>query len=155
MGVGQGAMAPLAMTRPDPGFWAGKRVLLTGHTGFKGAWAAIWLSRLGASVSGLALPPDQTPALYDLAEVGRLLTSSLVDLRDLAAVSRALDSREFDLVLHLAAQPIVRTAIEDPVGTFSTNVMGTAHLLQVLRATPSLRAVLCVTDRKSVCRERV
>ena len=83
MGVGQGAMAPLAMTRPDPGFWAGKRVLLTGHTGFKGAWTAIWLSRLGATVSGLALPPDQTPALYDLAEVGRLLTSSLVDLRDL------------------------------------------------------------------------
>jgi CDP-glucose 4,6-dehydratase len=137
------------MRRPDPAFWSGKRVLLTGHTGFKGSWAAIWLARMGAQVTGLALPPDQQPALFDLAGVERLVASSrFVDLRDGAAVERALKGEAFDLVLHMAAQPIVRTSIEDPVGTFAANVMGTAHLLQVLRAQAGLRAVLVITSDK-------
>ena len=128
-------------------FWTGKRVLLTGHTGFKGAWAAIWLSRLGARVTGLALPPDQRPALYDLAGVEARIESRIADLRDPQALARALDA-EFDLVLHMAAQPIVRAAIEDPVGTFATNTMGTAHLLQALRAQTALKAVLVITSDK-------
>jgi CDP-glucose 4,6-dehydratase len=132
----------------DPGFWSGKRVLLTGHTGFKGSWAAIWLAGLGAKVTGLALPPDQDPSLFDLAGVGGLVESLLVDLRDEAAVAEALASRPFDLVLHMAAQPIVRTAIEAPVATFASNVMGAVHLLQALRAQPSLKAVLVVTSDK-------
>jgi len=132
----------------DPGFWRGKRVLLTGHTGFKGSWAAIWLSGMGAEVTGLALTPDQTPSLFELAGVEALVTSLIVDLRDEAAVGEALASRPFDLVLHMAAQPIVRTAIEDPIVTFETNVMGTAHLLQALRDQASLRAVLVVTTDK-------
>lgn len=137
------------MRRPDPAFWSGKRVLLTGHTGFKGSWAAIWLARMGAQVTGLALPPDQQPALFDLAGVERLVASSrFVDLRDGAAVERALKGEAFDLVLHMAAQPIVRASIEDPVGTFAANVMGTAHLLQVLRAQAGLRAVLVITSDK-------
>lgn len=149
MGVGQGAVAPLVMRRPSPAFWAGKRVLLTGHTGFKGAWAALWLSRLGADVTGLALAPDQRPALYDLAGVeNQIAASHIADLRDLAAVEGALEGVAFDMVLHMAAQPIVRASVEDPVGTFATNVMGTAHLLQALRARPSLRAVLAVTSDK-------
>ena len=136
------------MAALDPAFWQGKRVLLTGHTGFKGSWAAIWLARLGADVTGLALAPDQTPSLFDLAGVEALTTSLIVDLRDAAAVEAALADRSFDLVLHMAAQPIVRAAIADPVATFASNVMGTVHLLQALRAKTTLRAVLAVTSDK-------
>jgi CDP-glucose 4,6-dehydratase len=132
----------------DPGFWAGRRVLLTGHTGFKGAWAALWLHRMGARVTGLALAPDQQPSLFELAAVGDLIDSRIVDLRDAQAVETALAGETFDVVLHLAAQPIVRTAINDPIATFASNVMGTAHLLQALRRQPALDAVLVVTSDK-------
>ena len=131
-----------------PSFWRGKRVLLTGHTGFKGGWAAIWLSRMGAQVTGLALAPDQAPSLFDLAGVETLVESHLIDIRDGAGVARLLGERRFDLVLHMAAQPIVRAALEDPVEAFATNVLGTAHLLQALRAQPELAAVLVVTTDK-------
>lgn len=136
------------MAAVNPRFWAGKRVLLTGHTGFKGAWAAIWLNRLGAQVTGLALPPDQTPALFTLAGVERQVASRLADLREPADLVAAIGDQAFDLVLHMAAQPIVRTSVEDPVGTFATNVMGTAHLLQTLRAQTSLQAILAITSDK-------
>lgn len=136
------------MAAVNRGFWAGKRVLLTGHTGFKGSWAAIWLSRMGAEVTGLALPPDQAPALFDLAGVARRIDSRFVDLRSAPAVGAALAQQAFDLVLHMAAQPIVRTSVEDPIGTFATNVMGTAHLLQALRGQAELQAVLVVTSDK-------
>lgn len=136
------------MARVNASFWRGKRVLLTGHTGFKGAWAAIWLSRLGAQVTGLALPPDQDPSLFHLARVDARIASRLVDLRNPEAVRAELAEGAFDLVLHMAAQPIVRAAIEDPIATFETNVMGTAHLLQALREQPSLQAVLVVTTDK-------
>jgi len=132
----------------DRAFWRGKRVLLTGHTGFKGSWAAIWLAGLGAEVTGLALPPDQQPSLYELAGVGRLVESMIVDLRDAAAVAAAIEAGSFDLVLHMAAQPIVRAAIEGPVETFATNVMGSVNLLQALRAQPALKAALVVTSDK-------
>ena len=143
MGIGRGAVAAL-----DPAFWRGKRVLLTGHTGFKGGWAAIWLDGLGAEVTGLALAPDQTPSLFELAGVANLTESLIVDLRSPADVEAALAGRGFDLVLHMAAQPIVRTAIADPVATFASNVMGTVHLLQALRAQTRLQAVLAVTSDK-------
>lgn len=136
------------MSRPDPGFWAGKRVLLTGHTGFKGAWTAIWLHRLGAEVTGLALPPDQPSSLFDLAGVAALTTSNLVDLRDRAAVAATIEGKTFDIVLHMAAQPIVRASIAAPVETFATNIMGTAHLLDALRGLAGLRAVLVITSDK-------
>jgi CDP-glucose 4,6-dehydratase len=129
-------------------FWGGKRVLLTGHTGFKGSWAAIWLSRLGAQVTGLALPPDQAPSLCDLAGVEALVDSRIADLRDARAVEDALADQPFDLVLHMAAQPIVRTAVAEPVATFAANVIGTAHLLQALRGRSELQAVLAVTSDK-------
>lgn len=130
-------------------FWNGKRVLLTGHTGFKGAWAAIWLQELGAAVTGLALPPEQDPSLFELAAVERLTCASLfVDLRDHAAVEHGLAGKSFDLVLHMAAQPIVRRAIADPVATFAANVMGAVHLLQALRSQISLLAILVITSDK-------
>jgi CDP-glucose 4,6-dehydratase len=136
------------MSRPDAGFWQGKRVLLTGHTGFKGAWAAIWLTRLGAHVTGLALAPDQPESLFDLAGVDRVAGSHLIDLRDRQAVTRFVSVQELDLVLHLAAQPLVRASIAEPVETFATNIMGTAHLLDALRGRPGLEAVLVVTSDK-------
>ena len=136
------------MAALDPAFWRGKRVLLTGHTGFKGSWAAIWLSDLGAEVTGLALPPDQEPSLFELAGVAALVDSRFADLRDFAAVAGTLAGRQFDLVLHMAAQPIVRAAIAEPVETFASNVMGAVHLLQALRAQPALQAVLVVTSDK-------
>lgn len=140
--------AALTGAGPNASFWRGKRVLLTGHTGFKGAWAAIWLSRLGAEVTGIALPPDQEPSLFDLARVGDAVRSKLVDIRDAQALCAALDGGSFDLVLHMAAQAIVRTSVEDPVGTFATNVMGTANLLQALRSHDALQAVLVITSDK-------
>jgi CDP-glucose 4,6-dehydratase len=143
LGVRRGAVAQV-----DAAFWRGKRVLLTGHTGFKGSWAAIWLAGLGADVTGLALPPDQQPSLYELAGVSQLVESMMLDLRDEAAVAAAIESRSFDIVLHMAAQPIVRTAVEQPVETFGANVMGTVHLLQALRRQRDLGAVLVVTSDK-------
>jgi CDP-glucose 4,6-dehydratase len=136
------------MARVNAGFWRGKRVLLTGHTGFKGSWATLWLSRLGAEVTGLALPPDQQPSLFHLAHVERHATSRLVDLRNPDAVRAEISGRAFDLVLHMAAQPIVRAALEDPISTYETNVMGTVHLLQALRDQAALQAVLVVTTDK-------
>ena len=141
-------MAAVKPGRINAAFWAGKRVLLTGHTGFKGSWAAIWLSRMGAQVTGLALPPEQTPALFALAGVDRQVTSRLVDLRNPDAVGVAVGGHDFDVVLHMAAQPIVRTSVEDPIGTFETNIMGTAHLLQALRRQTALQAVLAITSDK-------
>jgi CDP-glucose 4,6-dehydratase len=132
----------------NPGFWAGKRVLLTGHTGFKGSWAAIWLSRMGAQVTGLALAPDAAPSLFELAGVAGRVDSQIVDVRDGPALAAALDGRTFDIVLHMAAQAIVRTSVEDPLATFDTNVMGTARLLQALRSQPALQAVLTITSDK-------
>jgi len=132
----------------SPGFWAGKHVLLTGHTGFKGSWAAIWLTRMGAEVTGLSLPPDQTPALFTLAGIEKRIASRYVDLRNPDAVGAAVGGHAFDIVLHMAAQPIVRTSVEDPIGTFETNVMGTAHLLQALRGQAALQAVLAITSDK-------
>ena len=129
-------------------FWAGKRVLLTGHTGFKGSWAAIWLTRLGAEVTGLALPPDQSPSLFEMARVAERVDSHLGDIRDPAVIDAALSGKTFDLVLHMAAQAIVRTSVEDPIGTFDTNVMGTARLLQALRFETRLKAALVVTSDK-------
>jgi len=149
VGLGQGALETVGVTaRPDPDFWRGRKVLLTGHTGFKGGWAAIWLHHMGAKVTGLSLAPDQTPSLYDLARVGELTDSRIVDLRDRPAVAEVVASGPFDIVLHLAAQPIVRTSVEDPIGTFASNVMGTAHLLDALRTAPAPQAVLCITSDK-------
>ncbi|PWR20801.1 CDP-glucose 4,6-dehydratase [Zavarzinia compransoris] len=132
---------------PDPALWAGRRVLLTGHTGFKGAWAALWLERLGARVTGLALPAEEL-SLYTLAQVGRSLESHVADLRDPAAVERVVQAADPEIVLHLAAQPIVRRSLAEPVETFATNVMGTVHLLDSLRRARGLRALLVVTSDK-------
>jgi CDP-glucose 4,6-dehydratase len=134
--------------QPDPAFWRGRRVLLTGHTGFKGAWLAFWLTRLGASVSGLALAPTTRPSLFDLLDLQRQCDHRTGDIRDEALVRRVVAETQPEIVLHLAAQALVRASYQDPLGTFSTNVMGTAHVLDALRQSPSTRVAVMVTTDK-------
>ena len=126
---------PVASTSflPDPSFWRGKRVLLTGHTGFKGAWLALWLQRLGAQVTGLALPASTEPSLFQTAGIGNLVDSQTVDLRDAVLLAERVRQARPEVVLHLAAQALVRQSYREPVETFATNVMGTVHLLDALR----------------------
>lgn len=134
--------------RPDTSFWRGKRVLLTGHTGFKGAWLALWLQRMGAHVTGLALPPCTTPSLYDLAQVGQGMQSHVCDVRDAAAVAAVVQAAQPEVVLHLAAQALVRPSYAAPLDTFATNTMGTAHVLDALCKLPSVRVAVVVTTDK-------
>ncbi len=154
MAVGQGALeglvvgAPLSGRLPLRSTFAGKRVLLTGHTGFKGAWLAVWLRELGAQVAGLGLAPSTFPSLFDLAHVADSTDSHLADLTDPSPVSALVDSFKPDFVLHLAAQALVRPSYADPVRTFDTNVMGTAHLLDALRRAGRPCTVVVVTSDK-------
>ena len=126
----------------------GRRVLVTGHTGFKGSWLSLWLDRLGAHVYGLALDPPTTPAMYDACRLDAVVDSTIADVRDLSAVRRVLDCAQPEVVFHLAAQPIVRVSYDEPVATYETNVMGTINVLEAVRATSSVRAVVVVTSDK-------
>ena len=132
----------------DPEFWNGKRVFLTGHTGFKGSWLSLWLQKMGASVTGFALAPPTTPSLFDEARVAVGMTSILGDIRDKHALEAALLDADPEIVIHMAAQPLVRASYDDPVGTYATNVMGTVHLLEAVRKAGSVRACCVVTTDK-------
>lgn len=129
-------------------FWAGKKVFLTGHTGFKGAWLSLWLQRLGAHVTGYALEAPTSPALYKVAGVEDGMTSVIADVRDGSKLMQVMQQAAPEIVLHMAAQPLVRKSYIDPVETYSTNVMGTVHLFEAVRKTPSVRAVVNVTTDK-------
>lgn len=127
----------------------GARVFLTGHTGFKGAWMVAMLRELGASVAGFSLPPPTSPSLFDEANLGSLLERDVRgDICDLAELTRAMQEAAPDLVLHMAAQPLVLTSVDDPVGTFSTNVQGTVNVLQAVRSAPAVRAAVVITSDK-------
>ncbi|WP_275097488.1 CDP-glucose 4,6-dehydratase [Sedimenticola hydrogenitrophicus] len=135
-------------TRSSSGFWRGKRVLVTGHTGFKGSWLTLWLHRLGAKVTGISLPPCTTPNLFTLAGIEALCESHLEDIRDSAALTPLIKQVQPDLVFHLAAQPLVRASYRNPVETFATNIMGTTHVLDALRGLDSVRVAVMVTTDK-------
>jgi CDP-glucose 4,6-dehydratase len=135
------------MALPNPDFWCGKRVLLTGHSGFKGAWLALWLQRLGAQVTGLSLPPITQPNLPDVLGMP-FSQDQHCDIRDAAALRQRMQAAQPDIVLHLAAQALVRASYAQPLDTFATNVMGTANLLEAVRHTPSVRVVIAVTTDK-------
>ena len=130
-----------------PGFWRGKRVFLTGHTGFKGAWAAAWLAQMGAEVTGFALAPETEPSLWAL--LGLDMPSTLADLNDRPALDAALAAARPQIILHLAAQALVRRSYREPVATFATNVMGTVQLLDAARACDDLRAIVVATSDKA------
>ena len=142
MGIGERPVEDVAV---DPGFWKDRRVLVTGYTGFKGGWLTLWLRRMGAEVIGLANAAPTSPSLYDLARVGDGVTEAMVDICDGDAVRDAF-SGDPEIVIHMAAQPLVRRSFEDPRGTFDINVMGTVNVLEAVRATPSVRAVVNVTS---------
>jgi CDP-glucose 4,6-dehydratase len=132
----------------DTSFWKSKKVFLTGHTGFKGSWLALWLLSMGADLCGYSLDPPTDPSLYRLLDFDGQLKSIHGDIRDLPALESALRDFQPEVVIHMAAQPLVRLSYENPVETYAVNVLGTVHLLDAVRRTPSVRAVVVVTSDK-------
>ena len=132
----------------NPEFWSHKRVLLTGHTGFKGSWLALWLQNLGADVIGFALAPPTQPNLFELTRVSEHMQSVVGDVREFAHLERVIRTQRPSIVIHLAAQALVRQSYDDPLGTYTTNILGTAHLLEAIRRTDEVRAVVVVTSDK-------
>jgi CDP-glucose 4,6-dehydratase len=129
-------------------FWQGKKVLLTGHTGFKGSWLSLWLQSMGAQVIGYALNPPTNPSLFDVAEVAEGMTSIIGDIRDLEKLQAVFAKYQPEIVIHMAAQPLVRYSYVNPVETYSTNVMGTVNVLEAVRHSSSVKAVVNVTTDK-------
>ncbi|HEY5253733.1 MAG TPA: CDP-glucose 4,6-dehydratase [Acidobacteriaceae bacterium] len=129
-------------------FWQGRKVFLTGHTGFKGSWMSLWLEQLGADLMGYALPPHTSPSLFAVADVARDMTSVIGDLGELDHLQDAMLQHQPEIVFHLAAQSLVRASYQDPIRTYETNVLGTARLLESVRACGSVRAVVIVTTDK-------
>ncbi len=135
-------------TGPEPGFWSGKRVLVTGHTGFKGAWLTIWLQLMGARVAGVSLPPSSSPSLFKLVGLEGTCDSRYCDIRDSKALANHVRSIDAEIIFHLAAQPLVRASYRDPLDTFSTNFMGTANVLDALRGVQATRVAVMITTDK-------
>jgi len=132
----------------NPAFWMGKCVLLTGHTGFKGSWLSLWLQSMGVQVVGYALAPPTKPSLFEVAGVGKGMTSIIGDVRDLEHLRNVFAKHRPEIVIHMAAQPLVRYSYIEPVETYSTNVMGTVNLLEAVRGTDSIKALVNVTSDK-------
>lgn len=132
----------------NPEFWVGKRVLVTGHTGFKGSWLSIWLQSMGAIVRGIALEPPTEPALFNVANVAEGMDHHIADIRDYSAIFPLFQEFKPEIVIHMAAQPLVRLSYQQPVETYATNVMGTVHVLEAVRHTGSVRAIVNVTTDK-------
>lgn len=139
----------LEMLEMTPGFWHGKRVFLTGHTGFKGGWLSLWLQSMGAEVHGYALAPPTEPNFFSVADVEKAVTSSIIaDICDYEMLLASLQATQPDIVFHLAAQPLVIHGYQNPLETFRTNIMGTVHLLEAARATRKVKAVVNITSDK-------
>ncbi len=131
-----------------PSFWQGKKVLLTGHTGFKGSWLSLWLQSMGAQVSGLALEPPTSPDLFTQARVAQGMASHIGDIRDYDTVCKVMREVRPEIVIHMAAQPLVRLSYAEPIATYATNVMGTVHVLDAARHSDTVRAIVNVTTDK-------
>ncbi|MDZ3833308.1 MAG: CDP-glucose 4,6-dehydratase [Sphingopyxis sp.] len=138
------------MSVPDrAGVWAGRRVLVTGHSGFKGSWLSLWLHSLGAKVTGFALPPPTRPSLFALAGIEGIIERHVEgDVRDAGALYQLVETCQPEVIFHLAAQPLVRLSYREPVETYAANVMGTVHILDAARRVPGVKAILCVTSDK-------
>src|SRR5260221_742002 len=133
----------------DPQFWQGRKVFITGHTGFKGSWLSLRLKRLSAHVVGYSLPAPTTPSLYEVAGVASGMMSIAGDVRDYPRLRESLEKHRPEIVFHMAAQSVVRLSYQDPIETYSTNVMGTVNLLEALRHVAGQTAVVNVTSDKS------
>jgi CDP-glucose 4,6-dehydratase len=129
-------------------FWRNRRVLLTGHTGFKGAWLSLWLQSMGAEIQGISLAPSTKPSLFESARVDLEMRSSIGDIRDLDSIKSLVREFKPEVLFHLAAQPLVRASYADPVGTYSTNIMGTVNILEAARHCEAVRAIVNVTTDK-------
>ncbi|MBT5400292.1 NAD-dependent epimerase/dehydratase family protein, partial [bacterium] len=125
----------------DQEFWQGKRVFLTGHTGFKGSWLSLWLTSLGTEVKGYALNPSTSPSLFNEAKVGKVVDSQIGDIRDQDALYESMLKFNPDILIHMAAQPLVRYSYDAPIETYEVNVIGTAKVLEVARSCPNLKAI--------------
>lgn len=136
------------MQESNPDFWRGKRVLLTGHTGFKGSWLSLWLQSMGATLRGLSLMPPTEPALFEVARVAEGMEHHIADIRDFAAVRAHMSEFRPEIVIHMAAQPLVRLSYQQPVETYATNVMGTVHVLEAARDAGSVKAIVNITTDK-------
>ncbi len=132
----------------NPAFWHGKRVFLTGHTGFKGSWLSLWLQSMGADITGFALNPPTNPSLFEVANVAAGMRSIIGDIRDIDSLERAMMEASPEIVIHMAAQPLVRYSYANPVETYATNVMGTVHLFEAVRKTKTVKAVVNITTDK-------
>lgn len=133
----------------DSAFWRGRRVFMTGHTGFKGTWLSLWLGKMGAHVTGYSLAePVSSPNMFDLTHAASAMTNLQGDIRDLPALENAIINAKPELIIHMAAQALVRASYEDPIGNYATNVMGTVHVLDAARRCKSVRAILVVTSDK-------
>lgn len=141
-------MARLEVKNMDARFWNGKKVLVTGHTGFKGAWLSLWLHKMGAQVVGFALDPAYPKSLYALSTLHTRVTDLRGDIRDLKAVQRVFQQHQPDIVFHLAAQSLVRKSYDDPVGTIHTNTMGTVNMLECIRQNNCVKAAVLITSDK-------
>lgn len=149
MALGSSSMEGVAVSAiPSSEFWHGKRVFLTGHTGFKGTWARLWLAELGATVFGYALQPESEPSLHDLAGLDGISSETIADIRDVNALEQAIAAADPEIILHLAAQPLVRASYAAPELTFDVNVMGTVRLLEAARKLKNLKTILIVTTDK-------
>ena len=144
MGERKGALENMVNSE----FWQGKKVLLSGHTGFKGSWLSLWLQSMGAQVIGYALNPPTNPSLFDVADVAKGMTSIIGDIRDLEKLQGVLAEHQPEIVIHMAAQPLVRSSYVNPVETYSTNIMGTVNMLEAVRHCSSVKAVINITTDK-------
>lgn len=139
----------MKVAKVESAFWKGKKVFLTGHTGFKGSWLSLWLASMGAKVTGYALEPNTKPNLFDALEIDSLIEKShIADIRDLASLQKAMSQANPDIVMHMAAQPLVRYSYVNPVETYTVNVMGTVYVLESTRSVDSIRATVVVTTDK-------
>lgn len=146
---GMGMIHPSSSALPNPAFWRGKRVLITGHTGFKGCWLALWLYSMGAEINGIALDPPTNPNLFSLAHLSEVLSSDIrVDIRKEKEILEACVRVQPDIVIHMAAQALVRPSYSQPIHTFTTNALGTTTILEAIRKTPSVKVAVMITTDK-------